>query len=219
MSKIEAVIFDLDGTLVDSEPLQYQAFNEVFSRHGHPVTPLEYDEWRGWQVIPRWIESRGLSVHPDPIRAEKKIVYEHLIRDQVTLKSGARSLVELTASHFRLAIASGSRRDSIVKCLEKFGLLHHFDTLCSVTELGRGKPHPDVFLEAARQMCISPSNAVVVEDSVTGLGAANAAGMPCIVCPDSFLPAPREALGGAALVVGSLQEVTIRQIKQLATGE
>ncbi len=216
---VEAIIFDLDGTLVDSEPLQYQAFNEVFSRYGHPATPEEYDVWRGWQVIPRWIETRGLTLQPEPIREEKKAIYDRLIRDQVTLKPGARQLVEMASEHFRLGIASGSRRDSITGCMEKFDLIHHFETLCSTTEVNRGKPHPDVLFEAARRMSIAPGSAIVVEDSVTGLQAANAAGMPCIVCPDSFLTAPREALGTAALIVRSLEEVSIEQIKQLTTGE
>lgn len=216
---VEAIIFDLDGTLVDSEPLQYQAFNEVFSRYGHPASPEEYDVWRGWQVVPRWIESHSLTLRPEPVRGEKKVIYDRLIRDEVALKPGARQLVEMAAKHFRLGIASGSRLDSIAGCMEKFGLIHHFETLCSTTEVNRGKPNPDVLIETARRLSVAPENVVVIEDSVTGLGAANAAGMPCIVCPDSFLPAPREALGGAALIVGSLAEVSVEKIKQLATPE
>ena len=215
---VEVIIFDLDGTLVDSEPLQYQAFNEVFSRHGHPVSPEEYDEWRGWQVVPRWIESRGLSLPSELIRQRKKVVYDRLIRDEVTLKPGARQLVEQAVEHFRLGIASGSRRDSIVECLEKFDLIRHFEVLCSTTEVGRGKPHPDVLLETARKMSVMPASVVVVEDSVTGLRAANAAGMRCIVCPDSFLAPSPASLELASLVVRSLEEVSIEQIKQLAAG-
>ncbi len=97
--------------------------------------------------------------------------------------------------------------------------MRYLETLCSTTEVNRGKPQPDVFLETARRMSIAPESAIVVEDSVTGLQAANAAGMPCIVCPDSFLPAPREALGTAALIVRSLAEVTIEKIQQLTIGE
>ena len=216
---VKAIIFDLDGTLVDSEPLQYQAFNEVFSRYGHPVSPEEYDQWRGWQVVPRWIEARGLTLQPEPIREQKKLIYDRLIRDEVTLKPGARQLVEKGAEHFRLAIASGSRRDSIAGCMEKFDLVHHFDVFCSTTEVDRGKPDPDVLLETARRLRVAPENVVVIEDSITGLGAANAAGMSCIVCPDSFLPAPPEALGGAALIVSSLEEISLENIKQLAAGE
>lgn len=219
MSTIETLIFDLDGTLVDSEPLQFQAFNEVFSQHGHPVSPTEYDQWRHWQVIPRWIESRGLTLHPDPIRRAKKAVYDRLIRDQITLKPGAKQLVESASTHFRLAIASGSRRESIEQCMSKFDLLQHFEILCSTADVGHGKPHPAVFIQAARQMSILPTNAVVIEDSVTGLEAANAAGMRCIVCPDTFLPAPRASLSTADLIVDSLEDLTITQIKRLATVE
>ena len=69
---VKAIIFDLDGTLVNSEPLQYQAFNEVFSRYAHPVSPEEYDRGRGWQVVPQWIEARGLTLQPDSIREQIK---------------------------------------------------------------------------------------------------------------------------------------------------
>ena len=213
---IEGVIFDLDGTLIDSEPLQYRSFNDVFRRHGHPVSPQEYDEWRGWQVIPRWIESRGLSLDPDPVRAQKKQIYDQLIRTEVTLKPGARALVESAAQRLRLGIASGSRRESIVSCLEKFDLLQHFEALCSSTDVGRGKPHPAVLHETARRLSLSPESAVVIEDSIMGLRAAEAAGMACIVCPDQFLPAPREALGNAAMVVESLEHLTLEQILAIA---
>ena len=219
MNTIEAIIFDLDGTLVDSEPLQFQAFNEAFSQHGKPATPAEYDQWRHWEVIPRWIESRGLSLHPDSIRAVKKSVYDRLIREKITLKPGARELVETASAHFRLAVASGSRRDSIMRCLNKFALLERFETLCSTSEVGHGKPHPGVFIETARKMSIPPAKAVAIEDSVTGLKAAKSAGMACIVCPDQFLPAPRSLLRTADLIVDSLEDLTVEKIKQLAPGK
>ena len=91
-----------------------------------------------------------------------------MIRDDVELKPGTELFVTLVAQHFRLCVASSSRRDSIEACLAQLELCAAFEELFSATELTRGKPRPDVFLEAARQMQIEPSNAVVVEDSVPG---------------------------------------------------
>lgn len=212
----EVVIFDLDGLLVDSEPLQYRAFNEVFSRYGCPLRFDEYLRWRDWQLTPRWIEHYGLSLDAEVVRAEKKKVYDRLVREEVALKPGAESLVHLAAGHCRLCIASGSRLESIEACLEKFGLLGHFQSLVSTTTVGRGKPHPDVFLEAASRMSVVPERALVVENAASGLRAARAAGMRCIVCPDAFAPDPPEHYEDADLIVRNLEEVTIEVLRELA---
>jgi beta-phosphoglucomutase len=142
---IGVVIFDLDGLLVDSEPVQFRAFNDVFSRHGSPMSHDEYQSWRGWQVTGQWIESRGLDLDPDIRRAEKKLGYGRLIQREVELKPAAEEFVNLVAQHFRLCVASGSRRDSIEACLEKFELRALFEMVFSATELKRGKPDSDVF--------------------------------------------------------------------------
>ena len=211
----EVIIFDLDGLLVDSEPVQFRAFNEVFGRFAEPMTHQEYRAWRGWKVAGRWIEARGLVLDPDQLRAQKKLVYDRLIKEEIELKPGARQFVSLAAGHYRLCVASGSRRDSIEGCLQKFSLRSHFENVFSATELERGKPHPDVFLEAARHMQVEPRNAVVVEDSVPGLRAAQAAGMKCIVCPDAFLPEPADHFQGASLLVDSLAELNVEGINAL----
>ncbi len=213
----EAVIFDLDGLLVDSEPLQYRAFNEVFSRYGHPLSFDDYLRWRDWKLTSRWAELHNVPVNPEVIRGEKKDVYYQLIRDEMNLKPGARTLVKLAATYCRLCVASGSRIESIESCLEKFALKEHFEILISATMVTRGKPFPDVFLEAASQLSVSPEQALVVENSANGLRAAQAAGMSCIVCPDSSAPDPIEEYEGAALVVNSCDEVTFVQLEQLAS--
>ncbi len=168
---IEVAIFDLDGLLVDLEPVWFRAFNDVFYRHGSLMSHDEYQSWRGWQVTGEWTESRGLDLDPDTLRAEKKLVSGRLIQREVELKPGAEEFVNLVAQYFRLCVASGSRRDSTEACLEKFDLRALSGMVFSATELKRGKPDLDVFLEAVRQVDVKPANAVVVEDSVPGLRA------------------------------------------------
>ena len=214
---LEVVIFDLDGLLIDSEPLQFEAYREAFSRYG---ASLELSDWPEWHRLEasaaRWIDANDLSLDAEEIRAEKKTLYDALIEDKLTLKPGARQLVETLSNRFRLCIASGSRLESIEASLGKFSLAPHFERLFSATQLRRKKPYPDVYLEAIAKMQVSPRNALVIEDSVTGLQAAVSAGIGCVVCPDTFVPSPLADYAGAALMVNSLEELTVTKLECLA---
>ena len=214
---LEVLIFDLDGLLVDSEPLQFRAYREAFSRNG---VSLKLSDWPEWQKLEgsaaRWIEAHDLPLDAERLRAEKKGLYEALIEDELTLKPGARSLVETLSNQFRLCIASGSRPESIVASLNRFSLMPHFEKLFSAAHLRRSKPYPDVFEEALSRMQVAPQRALVIEDSVTGLQAATSAGIRCVVCPDTFTPSPLTDYAGAALVVNSLEELTLPELERLA---
>ena len=214
---IEIVIFDLDGLLVDSEPLQYEAYNHVFSRHGHPVTLEVWHGWSNFESRPAklWIESFDLPLDAEEIADEKKVIYDRLIREKLELKPGAKKLVEVLSGDLRLCIASGSRIESIESSMRKFGLYDCFEEFISTTTVRRNKPHPDVFLEAASRMGGSPSTCVVIEDSVVGLQAAKAADMACIVCPDAFASNPLTKYVAADVVVDTLEQVTMQTVKKL----
>ena len=215
----EVVIFDLDGLLVDSEPLQFRAYREAFSRNG---VVLELSDWPEWHRLEasaaRWIAAHNLALNAESIRVEKKNLYEALIESELTLKPGARELVEALAKRCRLCIASGSRTESIEACLNRFSLTSHFEQLFSATQLPRKKPYPDVYIEALSKMQILPQRALAIEDSVTGLQAATSAGIGCVVCPDSFMPSSRADYTGAAWVVDSLEELTLFGLEQLDGG-
>jgi beta-phosphoglucomutase len=212
----EVVIFDLDGLLVDSEPLQFRAYREAFSRNN--VT-LELSDWPEWHRLEasaaRWIDAYGLPLDAETIRTEKKILYEALIEHELTLKPGAKELVVSLSGQCRLCIASGSRPESIEASLNQFSLTPHFERQFSATQLPRKKPYPDVYLEALLKMQVSPQRALAIEDSVTGLQAATSAGISCVVCPDTFMPGSRTDYIGAALVVDSLEELTLYELEKL----
>ena len=214
---LEVVIFDLDGLLVDSEPLQFQAYREAFSRHG---VSLDLGDWPEWHMLEasaaRWIEAHDLPLDAEQIRAEKKVVYEALIENELTLNPGAKTLVEALSNRFRLCIASGSRPESIVASLDRFSLTSHFEQLFSATLLRRKKPYPDVYEEVLSKMQITREQALVIEDSVTGLQAATSAGIRCVVCPDTFTPSPPTDYAGAALLVDSLEELSPDKLERLA---
>ena len=212
----EVVIFDLDGLLVDSEPLQFEAYRQTFSRSGASLKLSDWPEWHRLEAsAARWIDAHNLQLDAEKIRAEKKDVYEELIENGLTLKPGAKNLVESLSKQCRLCIASGSRPESIEACLNRFSLTTHFEHQFSATLLKRKKPYPDVYVEALSWMQVSPQQTLAIEDSETGLQAAISAGIKCVVCPDGFMPDPPADYAGAALVVGSLEELTLSELEQL----
>ena len=205
---LECIIFDLDGLIVDSESLQFAAYRTAFRQFG---VDLDIQGWVQWHKAEasaeRWIRSRGLDLDADEVRSAKKEIYDRLIQEHLQIKPGARALVTELAGHYRLAVASGSRPESIRSCLEKFALADCFEVLLSGTEVPRSKPYPDVYTEALKRMNARAHNTIALEDSPAGLQAASAAGIGCIVCPDSFMPRHENAFSGAALVVESLDEI------------
>ena len=213
---IELVIFDLDGLLVDSQPLQYKAYNRVFSDYGYPISREDWQTMvRQSYSIKRWIEENELPLDPELIRNQKKESYDRFIEEELQLKPGAKEAVELLSEKYRLCIASASRIESIEAVVKKFSLADYFRTFVSDNTVSRGKPFPDVFLEAASQMKTVPEQCIVIEDSVAGLRAAKEAGMLCIICPDSYIDTPLEQYRDADLIVDRLDDISISIIEEL----
>lgn len=209
-SRLDGVIFDLDGLLVDSEPLQFRAYRSAFLAHG--LVFLE-DDWQTWHEVgasaAAWLQFKGWNADAEAIRSTKKSIYEELIKAELTLKPGAGRLVrDLHSSGLRLCVASSSRIESIDACLERFDLRQCFAGLYSATNTPRKKPHPDVFELAIAQMGFSRHGIIVIEDSLAGLRAARAANLPCIVCPDGFLAYDPTEYQAATLLVSSLDELS-----------
>ena len=214
---LDSVLFDMDGLLIDSEPLQFHAYQKAFAEFGYE---LDREGWTRWHNVEasaaRFIRDEGLDIDVVKVRALKKQLYEQLIDDELELKPGAHRLVEACAAEFRLALVSGSRPESIERCLQKFDLLKHFSALVSGEDQARSKPYPDAYLEGMRQLQTEPARAVAFEDSASGFRAAIAAGLPCIVCPDNFRARPDDAFDGAALMVESLLDVTMDSLTAIA---
>ena len=216
---LDCVLFDLDGLLVDSEPLQFRAYQYAFDQFG---IELGMDDWIRWHSAEastaRWVESQRLDLDVEQLRNTKKAYYEALIATDLELKSGVAALVEDCAQQFRLAVVSASRRESIEACLGKFGLRDAFSILISGTEAARSKPFPDPYLAALQALQANAADAIALEDSLTGFSAATAAGVKCIVCPDHFIPKPDGAFDSAALVTDSLAEISAQRLREIHAG-
>ncbi|MFF8845443.1 HAD family hydrolase [Streptomyces sp. NPDC015127] len=191
-ARTPSVIFDLDGTLVDSEPNYYEAGRRVLASHG--VTGFDWDEHTsfigiGTRETLEILRARYTIDAPlDELLAAKNRIYLELARASTDVFPEMRKFVEgLAADGVPMAVASGSSRAAIDAVLAGTGLDAHIRVTVSAEEVGRGKPEPDVFLEAARRLGADPADCVVVEDAPPGAAAAKAAGMRCIAVP--YVPA------------------------------
>ena len=214
---LDCVLFDLDGLLVDSEPLQFGAYRQAFAEFGFDLDRAAWTRWHEVEASSaRFVADEGIGVDAAAVRARKKVLYDQLIEEALELKPGARELVEACAAEYRLALVSGSRLESIETCLGKFDLLRHFGVLVSGADLARSKPYPDAYLEGLRRLGSSPNRAIALEDSLSGFRAAIGAGLRCLVCPDDFRNSGKHAFDGAALVVESLHQVSPALLRSLS---
>ncbi|WP_437021744.1 HAD family hydrolase [Streptomyces sp. enrichment culture] len=211
-----SVIFDLDGTLVDSEPNYYEAGRQVLAEHGVPdFTWEQHEEYVGIsmrETVADWKERYGLTAPVEELAAAKNRRYLELARASTRVYPEMRKFVELLAAEdVPMAVASGSSREAITATLAGTGLDAYLRTAVSADEVARGKPAPDVFLEAARRLGAHPAHCVVLEDAAPGAAAAHAAGMRCIAIP--YVPAqagaPEFATAGL-LLPGGQREFTAR---------
>ncbi|MBA4386775.1 MAG: hypothetical protein C0404_02270 [Verrucomicrobia bacterium] len=212
---ITAVIFDLDGLLSDTEKLHRRAYREVLWEIGAELSDETYAEhWiRLGKGIGDFIAERKLAVSPDLIRARKSEKYNELVAKYAEPMPGAVELLKLLHGRKTIALASSSYRDSVEAVLGALGIAHFFQATVSGSEVELKKPHPDIFLLAARMINTSPANCVVLEDAEKGVIAAVAAGMKCIAVPNEHTR-PHD-FSKATRVAGSLREVSLEMIDSL----
>jgi len=210
VSQVEAVVFDLDGVIVDSEHLWDEVREELARERGGRWHDGAQADMMGMSA-PEWSRYMhgvvGLSESPDEI--DRLVVQGMLERyaEQLPLIDGAVDAVVRLAGSYRLGLASSSNRSVIDAVLEGAGIAPSFEVTVSSEEVARGKPAPDVFLEAARQLDVSPTRCAAVEDSANGIRAAHAAGMRVVAVPNHRYPPPREVLALATTVLDSIREL------------
>ena len=218
MTSPEAVIFDLDGVLVDSESAWSEARRELTQQSGGSWHPGAQRAMMGMSS-PEWArymrEQLGVPLSAEQISQAVVERLERLYRARLPLLPGARDAVEALAARWPLAVASSANRPIIALALELAGLTDCFEAVVSSEEVAHGKPAPDVYLEAARRIACRPERCAAVEDSANGLRAAAAAGMRVLAIPNADFPPPPAALALADVVLGSIESLEPSVVESL----
>jgi HAD superfamily hydrolase (TIGR01509 family) len=213
---IDAVVFDMDGVIVDSEQVWDDVREQLAKERGGRWHDRAQADMMGMSS-PEWSrymhEVIGLQDSPGAINDE--VVSRMLDRyaERLPLIDGAVEAVRRLAAHFRLGVASSSNRPLIESVLREAGIAHLFDAVVSSEEVAGGKPAPDVYLEAARRLGVEPARAAAIEDSSNGIRAAHAAGMRVIALPNPHYPPAPDALSLADEVVSSPADLTPERVR------
>jgi HAD superfamily hydrolase (TIGR01509 family) len=192
-----AVIFDLDGVLVDSEQVWDAARKDVVAAHGgtwregaeRDMLGMSSREWPVYIVEQLGVELTAKEVNRAVVDAMLR-GYERAL----PLLPGARAAIERAAERLPIGLASSSNREVIDLVLERMGVADRFAATVSSEEVARGKPAPDVYLEAARRLGVDPARAVAIEDSENGIRSAHAAGLRVLAIPNEHFPPGPDAL-------------------------
>jgi HAD superfamily hydrolase (TIGR01509 family) len=211
-----AIVFDLDGVLVDSEAVWNSARREVALEHGgqwpreaqRQMMGMSSTEWSRYMH-----DELGVGLPPGEISDAVVARLEALYRAELPLLPGARETVIAAAREWPLALASSANRPIIELVLELAALGLCFAATVSSEEVPRGKPAPDVYLEAARRVEVAPTACVAVEDSSNGLRSAAAAGMTVLAVPNREFAPAEDALALADDVLESIGELTPGRIR------
>jgi HAD superfamily hydrolase (TIGR01509 family) len=208
---IDAVVFDLDGLLLDSEQVWDAERERLARERGGRWHDRAQSDMMGMSSL-EWSrymhEQLGLAEPPEEINAEVVRRMEARYRERLPLLPGAVEAVERLAGRWPLGLATSSNRQLIDLALELAGIERLFRATVSSEEVARGKPAPDVYLEASRRLGVEASSAAAVEDSHNGILAARAAGMRVIAVPNPHFPPNPEAVAEADVVLRSLHELT-----------
>jgi HAD superfamily hydrolase (TIGR01509 family) len=204
---VAAVVFDLDGVLIDSEPLWDEVRENLTRESGGRWHAGAQREMMGMSSV-EWSrymhDELGVDLPPEAISEQVAERVEARLRDDLPLLPHASEAVEALSSNWPLAIASSANRPVIDLVLELSGLAAHFAATVSSEEVPRGKPAPDVYLEAARRLETDPGRCAAIEDSANGIRAATAAGMLVVAIPNATYPPDSAALELADVVLPSL---------------
>lgn len=215
---ITAIIFDMDGLMIDSEPIQSKAYEQILKEYDktpilnnegivHKVGIKEKDNWK------LLCEKYELSEPIDILMQKRSKSYLNLLSD-IKPMNGLMDLLNLLKLHqFKMALASSSVMEHITIVLSTLNIKDFFDAIVSGQDVERGKPYPDINLKAAQMIQTNPENCLVLEDAQSGVEAAKNGNMKVIAIPNKFTLS--HYLSAADLILDSLEKIDIDTINQL----
>lgn len=210
---LAGVVFDVDGTLLDNMPFHIEAFEAFTAAHGLPALTLEMRKWmdgrRNSDIFPRLFERAMTEQEVADLSFEKESAYRRLSTGRLQPLSGLLRLLDaLDATGVPVALATAAPRDNVVHTLRELGFTDRLTVIARADDVPRGKPEPDVFLEAARQLGVAPTDCVAFEDAPMGVVAAGRAAMTVVAISTSY---PADVLAATdpppSLVVSHFDEL------------
>ncbi|MFA6543548.1 MAG: HAD family phosphatase [Limisphaerales bacterium] len=208
MPLFSAIIFDMDGVIIDSEPRHERAFLDVFEQMGYGQTHgVHFEQYIGRSDRAVWLDF--IARHNPKWTIEELTAWKQnhlidIIRREQPIFDGLPELVTKLAARYRLAVASGSVHPVIEEVLAMKSLRQFFPVVVSVQDVAQGKPAPDIFLRAAELLGVAPADCCVIEDSAAGVTAARAAGMTAVAITNTL---PAEKLAHAQHIVRTYEEI------------
>ncbi len=215
-NKAKAVIWDMDGVIVDTARYHLKAWQEAFQKKGVDFTEAAFRESFGQRNDTIIGKVLGQAVSPEEMKAmseEKEACFRRLVRQEIKALPGVLGLMKSLANHgYCLALASSSPLENIRLLTESLGIRGLFQAVVSGEDVTEGKPSPQVFLLAAERLGVKPEDCVVVEDAVAGVAACRSANMRCLAVTNTH---PRASLAAADLIVDNLAGVNVTDLEQL----
>lgn len=216
MNTDRAVIFDMDGVLINSEPLHFLATQEILAMHGVEMSEADYYgryiAYSDWEIMDLLLPD--VPARPAATQAKSRRYLELVASGIPPFPDGLGLLMRTDG--WRVALATGSMRHEAELALRSLGIRERFHAIVTREDCVNGKPHPEPFLRAANELGVSPVRCVVIEDSPGGIQAAKAAGMACVAVTHSCA---REQLRQADLVVDDLGKVDLRALLSEGGGD
>ena len=215
-NKKRGVIFDLDGVLVDTGPFHKQSWYELAAKEGFGMSDELFSSTFGMQnyaIIPILAKRQVPAEEIERMSEWKEQRYRELIADKLELMEGANALLEdLKSKGFLLAIGSSAPRANLEVVLERCDIRDYFDVCVTGEDVQNSKPAPDTFLKAAERLKLLPEYCVVIEDSIPGIQAGNAAGMAVVAITTTR---KRQELKNADMIIDSLTELNANILEQV----
>jgi beta-phosphoglucomutase len=224
-SALQAIVFDFDGVIADSEPMHLKAFQQALTEEGIALGRdeyfsryLGYDDVGMFEALARDRELPMSDRHITALVTRKGEKLQAMLNGGDVLFPGAAAFIRDAAAAVPIAIASGALRHEIVEIIEGAGLSHHFATIVASGDTPEGKPSPAPYLLAFERLrlaagtALDPARCVAIEDSIWGLESARGAGLRCVGVTTSY---PAERLAGAELIVDGLKSLTVDALEQL----
>lgn len=216
---IQALIFDFDGLIVDTETAVYHGWRHTYAEHGHEL-PLEIyagcvgSDFGGFDPVTHLEEKAATTIDWNHWHGERNRVEQDYLRDIDTLPGVRELLAAAEDAAIACAVASSSPRSWVEPWLDQLGIRKHFKLTRCLDDVGRPKPDPELFATAAEGLGVESARALVLEDSLNGLIAATSAGSPCVVIPNAVTG--HLDFTGAVHRVASMAELTLDECLQLS---